>query len=384
MSGVIFLIQDNGQLMEMHEKEYDSENLLQTLLARYPNLLAGDQINDAVPRQWLLVSREASLPSEEGEAGRWAVDHLFLDQDAVPTLVEVKRSADTRIRREVIGQMLDYAANAMAYWPMEVIRAQFEATCQVQGLEAEQVLTDFLGPEANQEEFWERVKTNLQAGKIRLIFVADKIPPELRRVVEFLNEQMDPAEVLALEVKQYLGQDPGKELKTLVPKIIGLTAAGQRKKTSAGAEAGPWDEAKFFQVLEARRGVEEAKVARKILDWARQRGLRISWGKGKIDGSFFPMLDYQNQAHWTFAVWTYGRVQTQFQVMQKSAAFKDEHQRLELLQRLNEIPGVSLPPDSITKYPSLPLSALKDEAALARFLEAYDWVIHEIKSASTV
>lgn len=280
--------------------------------------------------------------------------------------------------------MLDYAANAMSYWPMEVIRAQFEAPCQVQGLEAEQVLTDFLGPEANQEKFWERVKTNFQAGKIRLIFVADKIPPELQRVVEFLNEQMDPAEVLALEVKQYIGQDSGKELKTLVPKIIGLTAAGQQRKISAGAEAGPWDEAKFFQVLEARRGVEEAKVARKILDWARQRGLRISWCKGKIDGSFFPMLDYQNQAHWTFAVWTYGRVQTQFQVMQKSAAFKDEHKRWELLQRLNEISGVSLSPDSITKYPSLPLSALKDEAALARFFEAYDWVIHAIKSASTV
>lgn len=96
MSGTIFLTQDNGQLMEMHEKEYESDNLLQTLLANYPNLHAGDQINDAVPRRWLLVSREASLPSEEGGAGRWAVDHLFLDQDAIPTLVEVKRGADTR------------------------------------------------------------------------------------------------------------------------------------------------------------------------------------------------------------------------------------------------------------------------------------------------
>src|SRR5262249_3604083 len=31
----------------------------------------------------------------------WSVDHLFLDQDAVRTLVEVKRGSDTRIRREV-------------------------------------------------------------------------------------------------------------------------------------------------------------------------------------------------------------------------------------------------------------------------------------------
>ena len=46
------------------------------------------------------------------DGGRWLVDRLFLDQDGVPTLVEVKRSSDTRIRREVVGQLLEYAANA--------------------------------------------------------------------------------------------------------------------------------------------------------------------------------------------------------------------------------------------------------------------------------
>ena len=95
------------------------------------------------------------------------------------------------------------------------------------------------------------------------MFVADKIPSELQRIVEFLNGQMDPAEVLALEVKQYMGQG----LKTLVPKIIGLTAAVQEKKSSGSREARQWDEPSFFQDLESRRGVEEAKVARKILEW---------------------------------------------------------------------------------------------------------------------
>ncbi|HJZ04312.1 MAG TPA: hypothetical protein VJ327_00425, partial [Patescibacteria group bacterium] len=107
----------------MTEQEYDSEDLLQELLAKYPNLMAGEQIDSESPRRWLLVSREISLPSQEDVAGRWSVDHLFLDQDAIPTLVEVKRSSDTRIRREVVGQMLDYAANAVVYWSIESIRA---------------------------------------------------------------------------------------------------------------------------------------------------------------------------------------------------------------------------------------------------------------------
>ena len=216
MGGGIYLIQDDGRLVELREQAYDSEDLLQQLLAKYPDLLAGDRMDPAAPRRWLLVKREKEVPSEEGGAGRWAVDHLFLDQDAVPTLVEVKRSSDTRIRREVIGQMLDYAANAVVYWPVETLRAQFEAACgDTRG--PDEVLMEFLGPDSDPEQFWQQTKTNLQAGKLRLVFVADAIPVELKRVVEFLNSQMDPAEVLAVELKQYTGQG----IRTLVPRVVG-------------------------------------------------------------------------------------------------------------------------------------------------------------------
>jgi hypothetical protein len=114
MSGSIFLLQHGSDLVEMREQLYDSEDLLQQLLENHPSLLAGDQTSGD-PRRWLLVRREASVPDEEGASGRWSLDHLYLDQDGIPTLVEVKRSTDTRIRREVVGQMLDYAANAVAY-----------------------------------------------------------------------------------------------------------------------------------------------------------------------------------------------------------------------------------------------------------------------------
>src|SRR4051794_11961433 len=125
MSGLIYLRQPDGTLVGMTEQPYDTEDVLQRLLADYPSLLAGEQVNATDPRRWLLITREAALPSEEGGGGRWSVDHLFLDQDGIPTIVEVKRSSDTRIRREVIGQMLEYAANAVVYWPVESLRAQF-------------------------------------------------------------------------------------------------------------------------------------------------------------------------------------------------------------------------------------------------------------------
>jgi hypothetical protein len=99
--------------------------MLQALIARFPNLLAGDQAASETQRRWLLLGREPGLPDSEDGAARWAVDHLFLDQEAVPTLVEVKRASDTRIRREVVGQLLDCAANAVVYWPIERLRELF-------------------------------------------------------------------------------------------------------------------------------------------------------------------------------------------------------------------------------------------------------------------
>jgi hypothetical protein len=105
VAGRIYLLNGESKLIAMEESPYDSETLLQKLLADHPDLLAGDQINDEEPRRWLLVTREMAVPGEQDGAGRWSLDHLFLDQDAIPTLVEVKRSSDTRIRREVVGQI---------------------------------------------------------------------------------------------------------------------------------------------------------------------------------------------------------------------------------------------------------------------------------------
>lgn len=133
-------------------------------------------MNPDSPRRWLLVRREAGISVAEGAGDRWAVDHLFLDQDAVPTLVEVKRRGDTRIRREVVGQMLDYAANAVVHWPAARIQATYEAECEARGDDAEALLGEFLGAGGNPLAFWAAVKTNLQAGRIRVVFISDAAP----------------------------------------------------------------------------------------------------------------------------------------------------------------------------------------------------------------
>jgi hypothetical protein len=374
MSGV-FIIRGDKELIEMTEEQYESEDFLQELLEKYPQLLAGKQINESDPRRWLLVSREAGLQAEEGGGSRWAVDHLFLDQDGIPTIVEVKRSSDTRIRREVVGQMMDYASNAVVYWPLEKINTMFERTCEDNNDDPDEKLAEFIGQEQESGTYWEKVKTNLQAGKIRMVFVADKIPSELQRIVEFLNEQMDPAEVLAVEIKQFTGD----QLRTLVPRVIGITSEAKKRK-STGLEPKQWDEESFFDRLDDK----QAKIARKLLEWSKSNMQRIWWGRGVQDGSFIPNLDYKGTNYFVIAVRTGSKnnpvVQIQFDPLSKRPPFDDEKLRLELLDRLNEIPEVNLPQDSISRYPSIPIRAFYEESSFQRLIEVLEWTIQKIKS----
>lgn len=68
MDGV-YLVREGGGLVEMSEQDYASEELLQELLANYPDLLAGDQMGQDEPRRWLLVSREMEVAYEEEDRG---------------------------------------------------------------------------------------------------------------------------------------------------------------------------------------------------------------------------------------------------------------------------------------------------------------------------
>jgi hypothetical protein len=264
------------------------------------------------------------------------------------------------------------------YWPVETIRGRFEATCEVEGQDAVQQLRTFLGATIEPEQFWSAAKTNLQAGRVRMVFLADVIPPELRRVVEFLNDQMDPAEVIAVEVKQYVGSG----LKALVPRVLGQTAEAQTRKTVAVRESRQWDAESFLQALTERRGDSSAAVARQVLDWAERQNLRVSWGRGAQDGSFFVSVDHAGQVQPLISVWTYGRLEVQFETLKRKPPFEDQTLRMELRNRLDAIPGVNVPVDGIGRRPSVPLTQFQDATALQQLEDSLEWAAARINAAA--
>jgi hypothetical protein len=365
MAGNIYLIENDGKLRAMVEQPYANEELLQKLLEDYPDLLAGDAVDTPTPRRLLLISREIGVPDEEDGYDRWSLDHLFVDKEGVPTLVEVKRSSDTRIRREVVGQMLDYAANAIVYWPIEMIRSKFEITCDKQGKNSIQVIAEFLGgdpsDDASQEAFWNLVKTNLQAGKVRLVFLADKIPTELQRIVEFLNRQMDPAEVIAIELRQYVAEG----FKTLVPRVLGQTAVpppptGERRH---------WDEASFFANAREKQGLGEQQLAavQKLYEFSKKHADELTWGTGKTRGSFNPKFQHISNKS-LYSVYSDGTLSLNFGWLDDEKA---SEYRETLSREFPRITGLTI--SNGGPYPVVPISQWTN--AVDKVIQAFNQVI---------
>ena len=218
----IYTSAKDGALEALEETPFSTEDELQALIAEHPELLDGEQISPGAARRWILITREKGIAASSGAAARWAVDHLIIDQDAVPTLAELKRGSNPEIRRTIVGQLLEYAAHASETWTADELRDAFERQADAQGRGARDELAALLQTdgEPDVDGFWENVSTNLAAKRLRLLFAADDIPDPLARVVAFLNAQMPGIEVLAVEIKRF----HGKSAQTLVPRVIGRTS----------------------------------------------------------------------------------------------------------------------------------------------------------------
>jgi hypothetical protein len=115
----------------------------------------------------------------------------------VPTLVECKRFRDVRAKREVVGQMLDYAANALHYLTREKFGAFIEEQARRSGVDGDTLVRGFDAIDATSvNTLFENVQNKIAEGQVRLVFFMEEAPAELRSVVLFLNKQMDRAEVL--------------------------------------------------------------------------------------------------------------------------------------------------------------------------------------------
>ena len=273
----IFL-RNGDKLTMLRETQYQTEAVLQDALTQFPEVIAGVTTSGDAPVGLLLIKAEKSIKHPTDAAMR--LDHLFVDAAGVPVLVEVKRSSDRRIYREVVGQLLEYASNGPGNWPPGSLRADFERRYAT-GRDADDQVRAIVA-DVEVDAFWARVDENIRDGRIRLIVVADRLPAGVVRIIEFLNEQMRDTEVLGVEVAQYINPiDP--EGVVYVPRLRGQTHQAQTTKTGAsGVARARWDRTEFIAETAARNpgATETLTLVNRLLDDAAE----LHWGSGGEPG----------------------------------------------------------------------------------------------------
>jgi len=283
----IYVVKDDGlpvPLSPVHCHDEGAE--LQHLLTANPNLLPGDQISPEDPCRWLLVGHEVPVQDPSTGDDRWSIDVVLVDQNATPTFAECKRFLNTQARREVVGQMLEYAANGHYYWTADSLRELAAKTAGRGGTSLEQRLATLVPEsEGSPSEFFARVESNLREGQIRLIFFLEQAPQELKSIVDFLNRQMERAEVLIVEARQF----EINGMRVIAPALFGYTEQARMVKRSVTVNLPGrrnWNEETYFADVRERLEPSSAEALQRLLRFLMSSGCAIRWGTGRVTGSF--------------------------------------------------------------------------------------------------
>ena len=253
----IYIVKESGDTLPL-QRHYciDEVKELHDLIKRNHDILPGDQIDPENPRRWLLIKHEMPVVDPGSGSDRWSLDLFFLDQDAIPTFIECKRYKDTRSRREVVAQMIDYADNGQHYLDHDLMAKYAENSATKRQKNLSELFSNLNSGYAEIKEFFERAEQNLKDGRVRLIFLLEDSHHDLRSVVSFLNKQMTHTEVLIVELKFFVYN----EIKVVSPSLFGYTEqAHALKKEIARKETSPKsivsiDDETFLRALEKSSG----------------------------------------------------------------------------------------------------------------------------------
>lgn len=353
--GLIYMVDAAGGLQRMTPSAPESEDKMQALVALHPELIT-DGDGDL-----LLIRRELPISDNDATSGRWSLDHLFVTRDAIPVLVELKRAVDTRLRREVVGQILDYAANATAYWQAGRIADSF-ASSVAAGLDPDMVLKEFIGGQ-DAVTFWNQVDANFKAGRIKLVIVADEIPRELARVVEFLNDQMR-ADVRAVELRWFSGEGG---VITLSPRVIGET----ERAAAAKAGAPPLESISTEQWIHkyiAPAGERAVAGTHAYMALIQHLGGEVAVTPPRQGSIYAAFKGADGKTFFPFHLWGEAQmVSLSFQYLHQRPGLRDEPVRQQLLDSLVQIVGpMKTTTKTLTGFPSFKVALLADPDVAAR------------------
>ncbi len=185
--------------------------------------------------------------------------------------------------------------------------------------------------EPDADQFWQLVEQNLSEGRLRIVFVLDRVPLALLRIVEFLNKHLDTVETYALEVRRHTGGDGAPPILEISRRGVSATNRPQAARPQHPVlTIEGWQE-RFL----TRHGDEMLVVAQAMIDWMSRRGRVFTTKSG--DPSVGLRIPGPGNGRYPLFVKANGRAAIAFTYLMQRPEFADEPMRSEVARRILEI-----------------------------------------------
>lgn len=268
------------------------EDRLQDLIATHPTVLPIQEIEPAFAP---LICLGREVPCKSGY-----IDLLFTSATGYLTLVETKLWDNPESRREVVGQIIDYAKD-LSRWSFEDLDQAVRCAINPPELKGKGLIeiVRYAQPDFPEVSYQDTVSRNLRRGSILLIVAGNGIREGVAEIAEYLQGTPNLHFSLALvelALFQFNGHEPWPLL--VQPRILTRTvqlvravvevraAEGLEVKVTLPAETATekqstrrtlTEEAFFEQLTEATNAATVERV-RELIEDLRGLGLIQKWG----------------------------------------------------------------------------------------------------------
>lgn len=344
---------EGSKIRVLEQKLIENEALLQDVVERFPEVIALEDLGVTEP--FIVIGRE--VPTKAGN-----IDVLCIDGDGVLTVIETKLARNSQIRREVVGQILEYVAQLSKWRAHDVVQTanKYLGSADIKNGEKKRTFLDLLDLEDKDEtepffmDLYDKIENNLRKGNIKLIIVSDSIPNTLKDTITFINS-FSNFDIYVLQIQSFQKD----HMQIFAPTIFGFT-----HKLAGGitSERIQWDEEKFFKSISSFNP-EVVQSIRKLYEFTQKNAASIKWGTGKIYSSFSYTVDSVQKKFNIFTVSNQGNsgiIFIYFGVMKGIISNEELNAFRELL---NELPNVDLHEDLVDegKYPSIPVKSIIEQ-----------------------
>lgn len=296
----------DGSISELErvpvETKMFKEEWLQNLIHKNPALLPIDEI-DAGFSPLIAIGREIATP-----AGY--IDNLFISPEGYLTIIETKLWRNPEARREVVGQILDYAKE-LSRWTYTDLDACVVKFNQLYNNNSDGLLATFKNvheqDETEESYFIDKISKNLRRGRFLLLIVGDGIRESVEDMVLYLSDSPQLYFTLALVELQVFKLPAADSSLLVIPQLITRTREITRAvvrvegiqpdnvKINIETDINTPNDIKnpagrrlnitaddYFEELEKNCGVDKVAFVKQIIKDAEDLGLFIEWNTGSF------------------------------------------------------------------------------------------------------